>query len=148
MKRLRKFLNLPFADKGLLLKSACLLGAIRLGLWLLPFRILRQLLGRISRPTCEESPKIDQTAIRRVTWSVAVMSRYIPKATCLTQALTTQVLLGWLGQPAHLRIGVAKNESGRLEAHAWLESEGAIIIGGLESPRRFTPLPPLDANIR
>jgi hypothetical protein len=59
--------------------------------------------------------------------------------TCLAQALAAQVLLTRRGYPALLRIGVAKGERQQLQAHAWVESEGKIVIGGSEL-ERYTPL--------
>ena len=66
---------------------------------------------------------------------------------CLSQALATQVMLGRRGRSATLRIGVA-NEEGAVKAHAWLETEGKIIIGGSQSRNRFSPLPPLTEELR
>jgi hypothetical protein len=129
----------------LLGKSLLLLGAIRLGLWLLPFRTLRHLVARAAqaRPELRES---DQASVDRVVWAVTVASRYVPKATCLTQALATQVLLARRGHSVHLRIGVAHIETGEFQAHAWVECHGRVVIGGADAPVRFTPLPPLDGK--
>jgi hypothetical protein len=55
-------------------------------------------------------------------------------------------LLARRGYLADLRIGVIKADSGQLEAHAWVESEGQVIIGGSDSPFRFTPLPSLEGE--
>jgi hypothetical protein len=45
------------------------------------------------------------------------------------------------GLPADLRIGVARSKSGELEAHAWVESMGRVIIGGTHVDLdRFTVL--------
>jgi hypothetical protein len=63
-----------------------------------------------------------------VAWAVAVASRFVPKATCLVQALAGQALLARRGHAARLHIGVSKPE-GRFEAHAWLEDEGRPILG-------------------
>ena len=63
-------------------------------------------------------PQSDPTTIDRVVWAVEVASRYVPKTTCLTRALTAQVLLGRLGHTTSLRIGVARNAAGQLETHA------------------------------
>src|SRR2546421_12701387 len=110
MKKLVKGLRLSSADRGLLLGSALLLMAIRLGLWLLPFRILLRLLpGTIHSQRREE----ERSSIARAAWSVRVMSRYVPAASCLTQALAMLVLLNWLGHSSELRIGVAKNDADR-----------------------------------
>jgi len=70
-----------------------------------------------------------------------VASRYVPGATCLTRALALQIWLGRRGQAAELRFGVARGAEAPLDAHAWLESAGRILIGAAEVPR-YAPLPP------
>ena len=72
--------------------------------------------------------------------SVRRVSRYVPAASCLTQALATQVLLGRRGQVSSLRIGVTRSAEGELKAHAWLESNGEIIIGRVKDPLRYAVL--------
>lgn len=134
MRPLGKFLSLPPADRRLLLRAALLLGAIRLGLSLFAFRTLRRLLARAAhrrgdRPTSPE----------RVAWAVASAGRYMPGATCLVQALAAQLLLEREGQPACLRIGVARTEPTQLQAHAWVESQGKIVFGAADL-ERYTPL--------
>jgi hypothetical protein len=70
------------------------------------------------------------------------VTRCVPVVgTCLTQALATQILLGWRGHPTHLRIGVAYSETGQLQAHAWIESDGQIVVGELSDLPRYHPLP-------
>ena len=139
MQHVRNFLHLPSADRRLLIQSVFLLGAIRVGLWLLPFKTLRQFVARAAQVTA-------QVPADRVTWAVTVASRYVPGASCLTQALATQVLLGRFGHPTSLRIGVARGAGGELQAHAWVESRGRIVLGGVEAPVSYTPLPPLDGD--
>jgi hypothetical protein len=40
-----------------------------------------------------------------------------------------------------VRVGVDRSNTGELQAHAWVESHGKIVIGGsARSLRRFTPL--------
>jgi hypothetical protein len=50
------------------------------------------------------------------------------------------MMLNKYGYPAHIHIGVAKDHTGSFGAHAWLESEGMIVIGGQESTSLFAPL--------
>lgn len=146
MKRLRKFLHLTSGDRRLLVSAALLLGMIRLGLWLLPFQTLRRLLARITQ-TASKLQEKDQVCVDQVVRAVAVASRYMPgEVKCLARALATQVLLGRRGHQSHLRLGVAKSEAGQLEAHAWVESQGRIVIGGLKDLARYTPLPTLEAE--
>ncbi|NET54236.1 MAG: lasso peptide biosynthesis B2 protein, partial [Merismopedia sp. SIO2A8] len=63
---------------------------------------------------------------------------------CLARALTTQVFMSRQGYSPQLRIGVAKGEGGQLEAHAWVESQGQVVIGYLGNLSYFTPLPSLE----
>lgn len=143
--KLLKFLSLSSSDRQLLVNAAVLLTAIRLGLWLLPFQTLQHLVGKmIQTPSTLE--KVDRVSIDKVTWAVSVASRYMPgKVKCFARALATQVLLGQLGHHAQVRIGVAKSEKGKLEAHAWVESQGTVVIGNLKDLGRFSPLPNLEA---
>jgi hypothetical protein len=52
-------------------------------------------------------------------------------------------MLARRGYPAHLRIGVAKDEGGRLKAHAWVECEGNIVIGS-RGVSQYTAFPYLE----
>jgi len=145
MKRLRSFLRLSVADQLLLITSGVLLVAIRLGLWLVPFDVLRRFLNNLSR--APQAENTDEAALRRIVWAVSSIGGRFPRS-CLTQALATQVMLGRRGYVASLRIGVALNEDGALRAHAWLETDGKIIIGGSQSRTHFSPMPPLKEQPR
>jgi hypothetical protein len=129
MTRLRKLLRLQSGEWWLLIKASLLLAAIRLGLILLPFQTLRRFLARMTEAPVEQQ-KADQFSVDKLAWAVTKVSRYVPKATCLTQALAAQVLMARRGHPAHLRVGFANGEEGRLQGHAWLESQGQIVVGG------------------
>ncbi len=134
MKQLRKFLSLRPSDRHLLVSTALLLGGIRLGLRLLPFRTLQRVVDKLAQPPAGLR-RTNQSSVARLVWAVTVASRYVPKATCLTQALVAQVLLGRHGHRTQLRVGVARGDEGQLEAHAWLESEGKVVVGGGELSR-------------
>jgi hypothetical protein len=145
MKRLHKFLSLTQGDRFLLLSALLLLSVVRLGLWLLPFQMLRRFLERISQVNLErqdvgEQPRCTLTT-DKIVWAVDVASCYMPGGVkCLARALTTQVLMSRYGYSPELRIGVAKGEGGRLEAHAWVEIQGQVVIGYLGDLSRFTPM--------
>ena len=136
MRRISKFLNLSSAEQRLLIKAWILLGLIRLGLELFPFSTLRKLLDRL-RPILGGFEK--ESSEEHLVWAVTVVSRYIPMATCLAQALTAQFLLQQVGHQACLHIGVEEAEKGGLKAHAWVESQGRILIGGIDL-NRYTHL--------
>jgi hypothetical protein len=79
--------------------------------------------------------------IDKIIWAVALASRYVPAATCLTQALAGQVLLNQHCAPTVLRIGVMKDQRGEFQAHAWIESQGRVVIGDVPDLASFTELP-------
>jgi hypothetical protein len=137
---LRKFLLLPAADRWLLIKAALLLEAIKVGVRLLPFRTLRRLVARAAAAPAGGLWQAEYASAERVVWAVQVASQRMPRAkSCLTQALAAQVLLARRDYSAQLHIGVARGEREQFRAHAWVESEGKVVIGrsGLE---HFTPL--------
>ena len=136
MSRIHKFLNLSSSERRLLIKTWILLGVIRLGLELVPFSTLRELLFKL---TFLFRGLGKDFSGEYLVWSVAVVSPYVPKTTCLAQALTAQFLLQRAGHQARLHIGVNYGIGGRLEAHAWVESQGRILIGGFDL-NRYTHL--------
>lgn len=133
MRRLRKFIRLPAAERRLLMKAILLLCAVKVGLELLPFRTLRRLLAKLVVLPVGLRHVEDPCSIERVVWAVVLAGRLMPRAnTCLTQALTAQVLLLRRGYPALVHIGTLKAEGGELKAHAWVESGDEVVIGGHE----------------
>jgi Transglutaminase-like superfamily len=129
MTRLGRFLRLSPADRRLLVTAALLLAAIRLGLTLLPYRRLRKLVDRLARVAPRRQPAPPASA-ERIAWAVTQASRSVPAATCLTQALAARVLLERRGHPARVRVGIGRAEGTPLLAHAWVESEKGVVIGG------------------
>jgi hypothetical protein len=135
------FLRNSLSDQRLLIKALALVCCIRLGLWLLPFRLLKDKVEKIAARVNSVSPHPqDFRMVRKVASCVRRVSRYVPASTCLAQALATQVLLARRGQNTKLRIGVIKSCDGELRAHAWLESDGKIIIGRVRDLRNYTVL--------
>jgi hypothetical protein len=142
MKRLHDFARLPAPDRWLLVESMCLLAAIGLGLWLLPFKSLRRLVATISGEG-DDAREVNSALVGRVVWAVTAASRRIPRTRCLARAMAVQAMLGRRGYAATLRIGVAMGEGRRLRAHAWLERRGEILIGGMAKLSDFSPMPAL-----
>jgi hypothetical protein len=139
MHKVCRFFRLPACDRQLLWKSFSLLWAVRIGLWILPFQKLRTLIEVEVALSC--SSNCDETRVQKIAGSVTRMSRYVPAATCLAQAMVAQRLLHEAGQPSDLRIGVARSQTGEFEAHAWVEAGGRVVIGATHTDlTRFTVL--------
>ena len=136
MSRLNKFLHLSFGEKVFLVRVWILLGITRLGLSLLPFKTLRKILTGISPLIAGGGEELPEDML---VWAVGIASRYVPKATCLAQALTVQLFLKQSGRQASLHIGVNGSEESRLCAHAWVVSQGRVLFGG-SNLSRYTDL--------
>ena len=144
---LRNFFSLPVTDQQIILKAFLLLSIIRLGMWLLPFRTLQRILARLfPNPVIATWQSLSPEKVRsakKFSWAVRAVSQYVPAATCLAQALTLQALLAREGILSDLAIGVARGDESGIAAHAWLEIDGTVIIGG-EECERYTRLKMLE----
>jgi hypothetical protein len=127
-----------------LIKVALLLGAIGLGKRLLPFRTLRWLLARAAGAPAGPR-RTDPHSTDTIVWAVQASLRVLGSNSCLTQALGAQVLLARRGYPALIHIGVTRREQGRFQAHAWVENEGRVVIGGT-GLERFASLAVLEGE--
>lgn len=121
-------------DRPLLPAALAAVVVARLALAAAPLRTLLGLLDRLPAG----GGAVPAEALGR---SVALAGRLIPGTTCLAQALAARALLRWHGHDGALRIGVARDAAGRLIAHAWLEREGQVLVGGAAGHvARYTPL--------
>ena len=134
MRRLKTFVQLPRNEQTLLLRTALTVGTIRVALWVLPFSFVRR--ESIRRGTLQTggAPQASY-GIERIVWAVRAVSRCIPGATCLTQAMAAQHLLGRCGHRSTVQIGVANDDRRGFEAHAWLVHGEQILLGGATADR-------------
>jgi hypothetical protein len=122
------------AERNLAFSGLAVLATVRIALCLLPFhRVMR--LFRISGV---RRPVHGGCTPQQVAWAVRLASRYLPGATCLPRALTTQFLLNRHGHPSRLCVGVSSAQ--KFEAHAWVECDGIVVVGGTEKLDRFASI--------
>jgi hypothetical protein len=73
----------------------------------------------------------DGELIDRVAFAVPRMAARVPwHATCLVQALAAQRWLGRSGIQSKIVLGARTLAEDALDAHAWLEVDGRVIVGG------------------
>jgi hypothetical protein len=116
------------------LGTIVLMALVRTALWVLPFRQVRRLASAVGSSHWRHLG-FGETDTR---WAVRLAARYVPGASCLTQAITAQLLLSWSGTESRLHVGVSR--LGKFEAHAWLECNGNILLGGEEESSRYSPI--------
>jgi hypothetical protein len=122
------------ADLRLLVASWVLLGVTRLLTLVLPFRVVRHLLGDPADDPVEASAPAVDGEQRGRGWRIGVLIRRAAdrapwRADCYPQALTARTLLGLAGIPHRVTFGVRRDE-GRLVAHAWVDVDGVPVTGG------------------
>ena len=74
--------------------------------------------------------KSDQQHAEKIARFVSAASRFVPEASCLTQALAGESLRRESDIEPSLHIGVKKDTDESIEAHAWLELGEIKLIGG------------------
>jgi hypothetical protein len=121
----------------LLVRATTVLALVQLGLAVLPFGRLQRLVAWAATPRRRLQRRHQPP--ERLVWAITTASRRVTGASCLTQSLAAQILFARHGHPAQLRIGVARDGIGKLEAHAWIESQGRVVIGEPEL-WKYTPL--------
>ena len=139
MSPLRRFWRLPSPERKLLVGAVALVTAVRIGVALCGFTLLRRALARLVRRRAAVPLPPE-----RIGWAVRAAARRVPGArTCLVEALAAETLLARHGHAAQLRIGIARAGAG-IEAHAWLEREGHPVFGRPRIDATVLPLlPPL-----
>lgn len=149
LRRLRNFRRRSWGEQCLFFVSLPLVAAMRVGLTFVGYRRLERLLARFPRRvTRDRRPRRGLAAAysAQVGWAVTAAARFVPCATCLTQAVAARWLLARMGRPAQLSIGVAPRPEGGIEAHAWLISEDRIVTGGPPAAiARYTVITRFDA---
>jgi Transglutaminase-like superfamily len=133
-RKVRTYRHFSREERILVRRAIALLCAARVGLWLLPLRRVKAAAERLAKSRRLRVNAAEQ----QLGWAIRVAARCVPGASCLPQALAAQVLLTWYGYPSRLHIGVALE--GRFEAHAWVECNGLIVVGGADESARYTPI--------
>jgi hypothetical protein len=70
----------------------------------------------------------------------------MPGATCLSRALALRFLLQAAGIQSTLWIGVGRSPAVNFEAHAWLEADGRVLLGGGKG-ENLTPLAAIEDGV-
>lgn len=149
MRLLNKYLSLDPADRVLVAQAFILVGAVRAGLAVMPYRTIYRVLQQTSHGRAVHSLSVVEQAQyrRRVVKAVRTAARkLLGDKPCLPQALAAQWFLRRAGVESTLRIGVRKDEKEELLAHAWLEYGDSVIIGGDSSPDQYRPLAPVSGS--
>lgn len=103
------------------------------------FTKLAQSLGNQSIETVwETGNSSNRITVKKISNAVHIMSRYtVWESQCFVKAMAAMQMLKRRGIESTIYFGTAKDEDGKLIAHAWLRS-GSFYLTGAEVMERFT----------
>lgn len=134
--RVRDFVRLGHRDQIRLAAVWSLLGLTRLAILVLPFRVIRRLLGEDHAQAPGEAPDppaLDDRSRARATTigtHIQVAARHTPwKSECYPQALTARALLGLRRVPHRTSFGL-RRDGDVLAAHVWVRAGDVAVCGG------------------
>lgn len=139
MSLLRKastFLAFRFEMKWLLIEAYIFLAVARI-LKALPFAKVAPSLG-VQMEETDYTMNADPVTLKQISQAIHIMSAYtFWESQCLVKAIAGMKMLERRKIESTLYLGTAKDEEGKLIAHAWLRS-GSYYISGSEGMERFS----------
>ncbi len=136
----QRFRRVPARERRLAAEAAFAVLAANAVLRLLPARAVLGPVGAVgSGASPDQTPSGDQAALADdLARAVGRAGRCLPlPSTCLMQAIALKWMMRRRGLACSLVLGVGKRP--RLSAHAWIEFDHRIILGGSEA-RKFRPI--------
>lgn len=138
VRRLRRFLTMPGADKYQLARAWLALAAVDVRLRTGSFQRLTRHIER-RRAFHDMSIAEIEEAKRMARWLELASRHHVVGAHCLHRSLALHAALRRMGLESVLRIGVRKDGT-LLRAHAWIELDGQVINDAEASTRDFIRL--------
>jgi Transglutaminase-like superfamily len=139
-KAFQRYSKLDPEAKKLFWRAALLLPCVRVSLRLRGFQRTRDDLQQKLRDVPPQGARTNESTaarVEKISRMAKTAAHYgIGHATCLEQSLVLWFLLRQRDIPARLRIGV-KKQSGKFEAHAWVEHDGIALNQPEEVHRHY-----------
>ncbi|MDO7907223.1 lasso peptide biosynthesis B2 protein [Paenibacillus sp. JX-17] len=137
LRRLRRWFSMDRGMKLLVVEAYMYLGWARI-LKLLPFSRIAPSLGEQRMETPSLHSAAEETLLLRISKALATAGRYtFWESECLVMGIAAMRMLQRRGVSSTLYLGTAKDERGKLIAHAWLRS-GDRYITGADKLHRYT----------
>ncbi|MCC7551746.1 MAG: lasso peptide biosynthesis B2 protein [Methanobacterium sp.] len=140
MSIISSFIKLSSKDKILAMESLFWLIMIRVMLWIFPFSYVQKRVQKIADYIFVDDSNVP---LQRISLMILASSKYVPRASCLVQALAGYLLFSKYGYNTLIKIGVS-NEDGVFEAHAWVEHDEKVVLG--ESEKKYKTIMDVDGG--
>ena len=142
LSNINKFVQLPFREKVWMGEALFHLIWYSVLIHMLPFRWWEGRIGQKMQPLNEEGLMLEQQdKIRKIRGSVLRSNKVIGGlGKCFALSLTIRHMLQKQEIDSTLHIGLRKEASSQLLAHAWISYGKLIIYGGKTAPLNFTQI--------
>lgn len=139
LRALKRFRAIPAERRALSIEAVIALGVARLLVLTLPIRWIAPRLEPQAALAGNEAAS--EEILREIGRAVRTAASKTPwHSACLAQALAGKWMLARRRVRGSIRLGVAKDDEGKLRAHAWLFAGDTILTGGEQPLDRFTSL--------
>ena len=136
MRRIWLFLTSDVQMKNLLIEAYILLAWARV-LKAIPFRRVSPLLGSKMSETSFEMDHANIKLVKQISHAIHIMSKYtFWESKCLIKAIACMKMLERRQIDSTLYLGTAKDENGKMIAHAWVRS-GPLYLTGAKEMKKF-----------
>ena len=131
-----QFFRLDCDEKRLFFEAAYETLSVRI---MTTFRSARKYTSRLGQPwvETEESDTEHKEKVLQIKAAVSRCRHLIWARKCLVESIAAKRMLDRRKIPSTLYLGVAKNNKGKLSAHAWIRS-GNIWVAGNRNRHKFT----------
>ena len=137
VQKIRTFFSLDLKTMFLFIEAYVYLGWARI-LKSMPFSKIASTLGTHMDETSLSYNESNKLVLRSISEAIHIMSRHtFWESKCLVRAIAGMKMLERRQIESTLYLGTAKDENGKMVAHAWLRS-GSFYITGAEEMGRFT----------
>ena len=133
------FIILPYREKALTLESLYWVFVVRIMVWMFSFPVVQSKVQK--KASSYDTNTKHSVSITKLRIMITQAARFVPRATCLIQALAGHILFSKYGYDTSIKIGVLA-ENGEFEAHAWLEDGDRVVLG--ESEKDFKTILDID----
>jgi signal recognition particle GTPase len=137
VRRIKIFVSLDSKTMLLYLEAFFCLGWAR---WLksMPFSKVAPSLGEKMNDTTFTTTQSNREIMKHISHAIQITSKYtIWESQCLVKAIAAMRMLQKRQIESTLYLGTAKDETGKMIAHAWLRS-GSFYVTGSDGMGRFT----------
>ena len=128
----RKFHDLSWRRRSLLLEAAFWLVMAKFALVVIRFPLIARYIGGLHAPADRKDPSSkDRMVAEKISWAIDRSARLLPvRLVCLPRALAAWQMLHMRGISSRLHCGASRDPEGTtLNTHAWVDVDGVEVTG-------------------